>query len=270
MATHDGKWTGETNRSVDRALALMHMIAISPMPLRFAELEQKTGLAKASLHQLLGSLLAAGWLTRDSAGGWLAVGMRAFEIGTKFPVQQTLRQVSAPILAELLAEIDETVHFGMLSDGDVVYIDRAVSKHPVRYAAPIGHRLPAYATGLGKAMLCLLEDDEVRELYPEGVVPVSNRTVTTLEELLDDLRVSRERGYTIEDEESTPGVRCVGVSVPFHSRVLAMSIAVPVTRATIPDLVGMAPRLTTAARLIGERLAVIDWFAGVEPAELET
>jgi DNA-binding IclR family transcriptional regulator len=237
--------------------------------MRFADLEQQSGLPKATLHQLLGSLLSAGWLTREPEGGWFSVGLGAFEVGTRFPVQQTLREVSAPILADLLAEFNETIHFGMLTDGDVVYIDRAVSSHPVRYAAPLGHRLPAYATGLGKAMLSGLPDDDVREFYPEGLHAITDHTITSMDSLIEDLRLSRARGYSLEDQESTPGVRCVGVLVPVKGRVLAMSMAIPISRATPEDLIAAAPRLQEAAVTIGERLAVLDWFAGVGPIEVD-
>lgn len=269
MASNDSPWTGETNRSVDRALALMRTVALSPVPLRFADLEQQSGLPKATLHQLLGSLLSAGWLVREAEGGWITVGLSAFEVGTRFPVQQTLREVSAPILAKLLDELNETIHFGMLSDGDVVYIDRAVSSHAVRYAAPLGHRLPAYATGLGKAMLSALPPEDVVELYPEGLHAVTENTITSMPDLLKDLQDSRARGYSLEDQESTPGVRCAGVVVPAMGRILAISVAIPVIRASMNDLVAAAPRLLEAASLIGERLSVLDWFAGAGSVEVD-
>jgi DNA-binding IclR family transcriptional regulator len=265
----DGAYTGETNRSVDRALGLLRTIATSPVPLRFADLEQQSGLPKATLHQLLGSLLSTGWVTRDPETGWLAVGIAAFEVGTRFPVQQSLREVSAPILAELLGELNETMHFGMLVDGDVVYIDRAVSSHPIRYAAPLGHRLPAYATGLGKAMLSALPDGDVQEFYPDGLMPITDHTITSMGALLTELKETRDRGFSLEDQESTPGVRCIGVLVPVKGRVLAMSMAVPISRASREDLIAAAPRLQRAADSIAERLSILDWFAGVGPIEVD-
>jgi DNA-binding IclR family transcriptional regulator len=269
MVSNEFAWTGETNRSVDRALALVKLVATSSQPLRFVDLEQQSGLPKATLHQLIGSLLSAGWLSRDPESGWLSVGLGAFEIGTRFPVQQTLREVAAPVLAGLLAEFNETFHFGMLTEGDVVYIDRAVSSQTVRYAAPLGHRLPAYATGLGKAMLSSLSDEDVREFYPDGLHSITEHTITSIDALVDELQLTRERGFALEDQESTPGVRCVGVLVPIQSRVLAMSMAIPVIRVTIDDLVQAAPRLQQAAATIADRLAVFDWFSGVGPAEVD-
>lgn len=269
MMAIEGSYTGETNRSVDRALGLLRAIAMSPVPVRFADLEQQSGLPKATLHQLLGSLLAGGWVTRDSETGWLAVGISSFEVGTRFPVQRTLREISAPILTELLAELNETVHFGMLVDGDVVYIDRAVSSQPIRYAAPLGHRLPAYATGLGKAMLSALTDDEVQEFYPDGLRPMTDHTVTSMDALLAELHETRVRGFSLEDQESTPGVRCIGVLVPVDGLILAMSMAVPVSRATKENLIAAAPRLQQAAHSIAGRLEIMDWFAGVGPMEVD-
>lgn len=269
MAGNEIAWTGETNRSVDRALALVKLVATSSQPVRFVDLEQQSGLPKATLHQLIGSLLSAGWLSRDSDNGWLSIGLGAFEIGTRFPVQQNLREVAAPMLADLLAEFNETIHFGMLTEGDVVYIDRAVSTQTVRYAAPLGTRLPAYATGLGKAMLSSLPDEDVREFYPDGLHAITEHTITSLDDLIVELQATRDRGFALEDQESTPGVRCIGVLVPIQSRVLAMSMAIPVIRVTVNDLIAMAPRLQEAAATIADRLAVFDWFSGVGPAEVD-
>jgi DNA-binding IclR family transcriptional regulator len=118
-------------------------------------------------------------------------------------------------------------------------------------------------------MLCALTDQDVEDLYPEGLLPITEQTCTSMPELLEELRVSRERGYTLEEQESTPGIRCIGVLVPVEGRVLAMSMAIPISRATNEDLIAAAPRLIEAAATVGERLAVRDWFSGVGPIEVD-
>jgi len=258
-------WVGETNRTVDRALRVLSLVAESDDRLRFADIEANTGMAKATLHEVIGSLLSAGWLTRDEEAGWLDVGPSAFEVGIRFPVHRTLREAAAPILSALLDEFNETLHFGMLSGGDVVYVDRAVSRHPVRYAASIGQRLPAYATGLGKAMLATLDPAGLEELYPDGLTALTTHTITSMDKLIEQLKVSRDRGYFLEEQESTIEVRCVGVLVPTASRPLALSMTAPITRASSEDLERVAPRLQAAAQQIAEAITTMDWFAGVVP-----
>lgn len=253
-------WSGAGNRSVERALHLLELIAQSEEPVKFADLERRTGLAKASLHQLLGSLVHAGWVDRDAETGRLTVGLTAFEVGTRYPIQETLRDVGRPVLEQLVAEVNETCHLGMLTGTDVLYLDRVVSAHPVGFAVAIGGRRPAYATSMGKAMLSTMADGEVRDLYSDGLPQVGPHTIGSVDALLDQLAGTRRSGYAIDDEETAAGVRCIGVPVPVPGRALALSVSTPIQRATVEDLTALVPRLLDAARDIAKRASILAWF----------
>jgi IclR family KDG regulon transcriptional repressor len=128
----------------------------------------------------------------------------------------------------LSAETGETIHLAYLDHNEVVYVDKIDGKSPVKMASRIGNRMPAYCTGLGKALLAFLPETEWQK-YVEKV-PLNIRTKNTITQkdaLFEHLRMIRDRGYSIDNSENEEGIRCVALPVRDHKgRVIAaISIA---------------------------------------------
>jgi IclR family acetate operon transcriptional repressor len=247
-----------TNHSVDRALSVLRLVAAAGRPLRFTELVDLTGIPKATLHGLLGSLEKARFLSRTQTG--YQVGIAAFEVGTAMPVASSLRDAVAPVLDSLSAETKESCHLGVLVGTDVVYLDRRDTGEGLRFASRVGQRLPAHATALGKAMLASLDDVELAKRYPARLSRVTPRTIATRADLLEILAEVRSRGYAVESEESTPGIRCIGMPVVAPDAILGVSVTVPVQRASEAQLLDFLPVLTVASTRIQEITGARHWL----------
>jgi DNA-binding IclR family transcriptional regulator len=226
--------------------------------MRFTELVEATGIPKATLHGLLASLEAARFLSRTPGG--YEVGITAFEVGTAMPVASSLRDAVAPVLDSLAAGTRESCHLGVLAGTDVVYLDRRDTGEGLRFASRVGQRLPAHATALGKAMLASLDDVELAKRYPARLHQVTERTVATRARLLELLAEVRRRGYALESEESTPGIRCIGMPIVTADSILGVSVTVPVQRASQADLLGFLPVLTSAVERIREVAGARRWL----------
>jgi DNA-binding IclR family transcriptional regulator len=250
-----------TNHSVDRALQVLQLVAELRRPVRFTELVDATGIPKATLHGLLGSLEVSRFLEKTPAG--YQIGMTAFEVGAAMPMPSSLREAVAPALDRLAAATGEACHLGILVGTEVVYLDRRDSGEGLRFTTRIGQRLPAHATGLGKAMLALLDDDVLSKRYPERLTRVTRQTLTTRARLFEILREVRDHGYALESEESTPGVCCIGVAVDGPEGPLGLSVTVPVQRASVEDLPRFLPALAEAIEHIGEAARASRWH-GIE------
>ncbi len=246
-----------TNHSADRALQVLQLVARLRRPVRFTELVDATEIPKATLHGLLGSLEESRFLEKTPAG--YQIGMSAFEVGAAMPVPSSLRDAVAPVLDRLAAATGEACHLGMLVGTEVVYLDRRDSGEGLRFTSRIGQRLPAHATGLGKAMLALLDDNVLSSQYPARLTRVTGQTLTTRARLLEIVREVRSRGYALESEESSPGVCCIGVAVDGPEGPLGLSITVPVQRSTVEQLPRFLPELSEAAERIGEVARVSRW-----------
>jgi DNA-binding IclR family transcriptional regulator len=243
-----------TVRTVERALALLRIIAGSPGPLTFGELHKASELPKASAHNLLTTLEEAQFIVRDEHGRY-SIGLAAFEVGSAHPVRTGLLRLAAPILRELVRRHNETCHLGVLDHGDVLYVERLESTQPVRLTTATGRRVEAYATGIGKALLALLPDPEIKQLYSGRLRPLTHETIASLPALLRDLAETRRRGYSIDNEESTIGVRCVGAAVGAPGWPTAgISLSVPLQRAPDDRLAELGADVLAAAGELGERL----------------
>jgi DNA-binding IclR family transcriptional regulator len=247
-----------TNNSVDRALDLLQIVARSRGPVRFTDLVNTTGIPKGTLHSLLASLELAQFLERSGEG--YRIGIGAFEVGTSMPLPASLREAVAPALDQLASKTHEACHLGMLAGSDVVYLDRRDTGEGLRFASRIGQRLPAHATGLGKAMLALLDDDDIASRCPQELPRVTPRTVGTRKDLMGLLAEVRTRGYSLESEESTPGVCCIGAAVMGPDGPLGLSITVPVQRAHADELSRYLPDLQDALERIHDVAAARQWF----------
>jgi len=253
-----------TNNSVDRALDLLKVVARSRGPVRFTDLVTITGIPKGTLHSLLASLEAAQFL--DRSGDGYRIGIGAFEVGTSMPLPASLREGVAPALDQLASKTHEACHLGMLVGSDVVYLDRRDTGEGLRFASRIGQRLPAHATGLGKAMLALLDDEEIAARCPKQLPRVTPRTVATREDLMTLIDEVRTRGYSLESEESTPGVCCIGVAVLGPDGPLGLSITVPVQRAHVNELSRYLPDLHEALERIHDVAVARHWFGSATGA----
>jgi DNA-binding IclR family transcriptional regulator len=158
-------------------------------------------------------------------------------------------------LREANVELDETVQLAILDDLDVVYIDKVEGTRPLRLISNVGGRLPAYVTGIGKALLAGLPDSVLESRF-RGVEleGYTAQTITSGDALIEVLRDVRRQGYATDDGEYTYGVFCVAVPIrdKSNSVVAAMSCSVPKARIELGELQPghMIEVLVRQARLI--------------------
>lgn len=221
----------KTVRSADRALAVLEVIAESPAPRSLADLAKELAIPKSTLHALLWTLAARGWIEVEEPGGRFRLGMQALVVGRSYVETDSVLTVASAVLDWLTEHTGETVHFGRLDDTSIVYLDKRESQHPLRLFSAIGRRLPAFTTALGKAILAQLPEDELDRHLPDPMIGETPASLVDRDALIEDLRLTRERGHAIDNEESTSGIR--GFAVPLWLEdppMDALSCAIPLTR----------------------------------------
>ena len=212
-----------------RVLEVLQAVVKDSSSKQLSDFSRELNIPKSTLLPILQTLCQYRYLSQDS-GGYRA-GTTLFSIGSalrgSFP---TLDYVHSQLEA-LVQATGETCYFGVLEDGFVLYLDKVDSPHPLRMLTSVGHRLPAYATGIGKALLCDLEEDDLRRLYPQGLHPLTDRTITDSNMLAMQLAQARTDGYCWEVEESTRHIRCFAAPIRKNGRIAAaVSVAIPVFR----------------------------------------
>lgn len=232
-------------------MALLTAFRPGESELSLAELVRRTGLAKSTVHRQLRQL--AEWdLVEPSSGGY-RLGMRLFELGSLVPPQRGLREATAPFLADLVEATHETVHLAVLDGIEVVYLQKTHVRGAPKVPSRIGGRMPAYCTGVGKALLAFSPPEVLDAVLAAGLRRRTPRTVIAPGLLHQELVDIRKRGYALELEESTVGVACVAAPVLDRSgsAVAAVSITGWVNRL---DPARVAPAVHTAALGISRAL----------------
>jgi len=229
---------------------------------RLADYSKALDIPKSTLLPILKTLCEARYLQRDE-NDYYVPGAALFSIGAGltgyFPFLRFVRDE----LAALSAALGETCYCAVPDGGNVLYIEKAESSQPLRMLTDIGKRTPAYATGLGKVLLGGKTPQQLRALYPNGLKPLTERTVTDIDALARQVEEARLRGYAREIEESTAFITCFAVPVKKHEKtVAAISVAIPVFRFREEDSSRIVAALQTSAASIGEMMELTDAHFG--------
>jgi DNA-binding IclR family transcriptional regulator len=196
-----------------KALGLLDAFTLESPRLSLGALMERTGLPRATAFRLLATLEECGFVVKD--GGDYSLGFKLFVLGNVVAEELDLRRQAHAHLEALRDTTGETVQLAVLEGWNVVHLDRALSRQSVAYmVSHVGAILPAYCTALGKALLAFQDEDMVYAwASTQQFVRLTANTVSTADELMDELRRIRERGYSIDNEERELGVRCVGAPV---------------------------------------------------------
>jgi IclR family acetate operon transcriptional repressor len=240
-------------QSLDRAFALLDAVADLGGSARLSDIAARTGYPLPTIHRIARSLVVGGYLRQEPSKSY-SLGPRLIRLGSQ--AAHMLGSWATPYLSELAAETGETSNLAVLEGDEVVYVAQVPSAHSVRMFTEVGRHVPAHSTGVGKALLAQLDDEDVRRLVGRTGMPAQTpRTLTTTEALLADLAEVRERGYALDDGERETGVRCVAVALPDTPRRVAMSVSGPSSRVTFERLGEILPALRRAAERFAAELA---------------
>jgi DNA-binding IclR family transcriptional regulator len=221
-------------KSAARTVEVLEVLAArGNEPVTVRELCEAMGAPRSSMYALLRTLSELGWVRSDSTHSLYSIGIRALLAGTTYLDTDPLLQVVQPHVEQVSRRLKETVHYGRLDRTDMVYLATHQSAAYERTRNRVGRRLPAYSTSLGKAVLAHFDEEELEAHLPAVLTPLTPRTITSRAALKEDLAATRERGYSVDDEENTPGLRCFGVALPIRSGITdALSCSVPIERLT--------------------------------------
>ena len=216
-----------TIKSADRTLEILAYVAKS-QPITMKEIRDALSVPRSSLHGLLAVLVEHGFLSVGVDGSY-AIGLRAFEVGATWQNHMNIETAAAELLRNLVREVKQIAHVGILDGSDVVYIMKEENERPVRLVSAVGKRLPAHATALGKILMNDLSDSDLLDVFPTEDLPrLTVNTPQTRTELFAAIRAAGERGYCIDRGESTLGVTCF--AAPLRDRdnevVAALSVSV--------------------------------------------
>ncbi|KAA2267014.1 IclR family transcriptional regulator [Solihabitans fulvus] len=244
-------------KSADRVLAVFDLLA-ERGPLSFSDICEALELPKSSTHNLLHTMVIRGYLDRDPQQKAFRLGVRVWQVAQHCTDVEHLRRLLRPLMERLVERTEETVQLATLDGVSAVYLEIVESPHPMKLTSKVGSRLPAHASAVGKVLLAHLPAGEAgARLAGADLVRMTDRTLTTVDALLRDLALTRQRGYGLDMEEFVIGCRCVAMPVrnADGTVIAALSVSIPTPRYSRETAAAaraeLAATVAEAERLIG-------------------
>ncbi|MEW5786101.1 MAG: IclR family transcriptional regulator [Bacillota bacterium] len=233
--------------TVSRALKLLKLIAEKPM--RVHEVAEKLGVHKSSASRLISALYKENFI-RQNSNQQYELGFAVFELAHVMNSSLDLRVAAAQYLKNLNSKTNETIHLAVLDCGEVVYLDKKDSTRLVRMFSQIGKRAQPYCTGVGKALLAFLDQDELKKVLDSiSFNRYTERTITARENLLTELHEIRKTGIAWDRGEHEPDIYCIAAPIfGFNQKVIAsISISIMIKYSSIDELCRFDKDLLEAA-----------------------
>src|SRR5262249_22011020 len=223
----------ESVQSVGRALDLLERLGASDGDVPLGDLARATGLQPPTAHRLLQTLVQREWVVQNPRTTQYRLRRKLLSIVGDIEARTArLRALARPHLTALRDDTGESTNLVVLDGLAAVYIDQVPSRRPIRMFAEIGARVPAYASGAGKAMLAFQTPTVDRALERLTLEPLTAHTLTDRAALKRALRQARTRGYAFDSEEYEVGVACTAAPIRGEDgiAVAAISVSAPAAR----------------------------------------
>ena len=259
--------------SIERALSVLECLARAKRGFSLSEIGRRLRIPKSSAHLILSTLERRGFLQRNTKTNRYCFGLQLVSLSRSALENLDLREEAKPFLCSLMQESGFTVHMAVLERDEAVIIEKVEAPGLVRLASWVGRRLDVNCSGVGKALLAFLPDDELDCLLrTKDFARHNSRTIISTTILRRELILVRQAGYALDNEEDEPGVRCIGAPV-FDEKgkaVAAISIAGVASQIGIDRVPVLARLVTRAAGRISARMGYVAQEAAAARRETST
>jgi IclR family transcriptional regulator, acetate operon repressor len=232
-----------------KAFSVLEVVSRNPQPTSMSEIVRLTGMTKPTAHRIVNLLIEMGFMQRDEFDGGFIEGDSLVGLAHRILAAAAPRSLRHTILKRMSELVGETCNYGVLSGGEVIYLDRVEGKWPLGLRFDAGSRVPAHCTAIGKLMLSRLPERELADTI--GAMPLSSysaNTITDADALLKALAEIRRDGIGTDNQEFMHGVVCVAVPViGVDGRSLGgIAISAPEARMTLNQMLGYVPQMRDA------------------------
>ena len=256
--TRQATWS----QSLERGLAILSAFGSDRSTIGVSELSRELGLSRSTTHRYIATLTSLGYLQQDAETKRYRLGPRVLDLGFAAINSMDIREISVPHLQALSDATGFTVNLAILDGADVVYIERCRTsrsgQRQIDLNLHVGSRLPAYCTGLGKALLAFVPEDRLEEILDQAdLVARGPNTITDRAALRAELERVRAMGLAVNNEELAYGLRSIAAPIRSSSGevVAALNLAVHRSMVSIDDLIERyGPTVKRTADTISEEI----------------
>ncbi len=241
-------------KSLLKVMSILDVFSTFRRSMSLAEIAAAGGFPRSTAHRLAASMRKVGLLDQDGQRDRYRLGIRLYELGSRALSSMDLHREARPFLDALSQVSGHAANMSVFDGRQAIVVHRV--------SAPSGTLLtmieaaPAHCTSTGKAILAFQPAAKVDEIVAAGLPRFTASTITDGRKLRSELKLIRARGYSIDDGEHQPGVRCVGA--PIRDRtgraVAGISVSGPARLLKKAAIGQIAQMVIHHARLIEAKL----------------
>lgn len=216
-----------------RVVRILELVNNYETGISLIDISKKLDIPKSTLNPILRTLVITNFLEKNDKGCYIA-SFKLFQLGLSYSGNLDGLSMITKQMEIIVDQINEIVQFGVLIDDMVLYLAKVNSPDNIEIVSSVGKKIPAIYTGLGKALLSGLSDEEIVKRYENyDFIKYTKNSISNLKELLSEIHKVRELGYAVENQEFTLNTSCIAVPISQNGIIkAAMSATYPVFRKT--------------------------------------
>jgi DNA-binding IclR family transcriptional regulator len=240
------------------ACRILKLLGSSPDGFKIADIGRTLDIPVTTTLRIMTTLHLEGLVRKR--GSLYELGPVLIQLGNASLAGTEIRSAALPVLEALTARTDETAHLAIPCDNRSLIVAVQDSPHPLRAASRPGFLAELHCSSTGKTLLAFMHYQRLGEFYGNGTsrpVKRTPHTLTTLGEIKREIELTRKRGYSLDDEEFAPGIRCVAAPVFASDGTVAAAIGITAstvrfTRERVPEMAGKVQAAAAElSRLLG-------------------
>ena len=266
MIKHLDPYTGEPPRALPGSQTLVRgldvMSAVAQGAVTVVTLSERLGLSRSTTHRLAMTLVEQRFLNFTPRVGY-SLGPKLMELGHLASQQISLTRLAHDHLVVLSARSGDAVHLGILDADRALYLDKIVGTRRIQISSRIGERQPLRSTGIGKALLLDLNEDQLRDLYRQEARTFPDYKVSE-NEWVRRMLTYKAQGHAFDLEENEDQIRCVSAPIRDATHRIVASISVSSAAQYMDD-----ERMQTLTREVEATVIAISTELGWNPTYLK-
>lgn len=201
-------------KSVTKAIHILSCFTPTEPELSLVEISKKLKIPKSTALNLLRTLEAHGYIIRSYPSMNYRLGYAIMQLNYCTQMSMPVVRFALPFLEDMQVKTGKTIYLTTHIDGKTLYLEVAHEHRRMFSYSISGKTLPMHCTGCGKSMLAYLPEEQQREIITtHGLAAFTPNTITNEEVLFQELAEIRKRGFALDHEEETLGVKCIAASI---------------------------------------------------------
>lgn len=222
-------------RSIEKAIAILDCFSPIDRNLSVARIAKQVGIPRGTAHRIISTLRDHGLLERDRERDHYRLGMKLFEYGTTVLGTMELQREAKSFVEALTKVSGISVHLCVFDGIRSTVVNRTECDGNRANTTVVIEAAPAHCTSTGKAILAFQPPAIIAKIIAQGLMRYTPHTISDSDALSKELALVRERGYAVDDEELSIGIRCVGAPIRNVSGRVFAAVSVSGPTRKVPD-----------------------------------